>query len=87
MLTAAGVGAGDEVVVPAFGNVEVADAVAQGRGATVVFADIDPGDVLPRPRCGEEAVITPRTAALRCRAPLRADRRHGPRLRELGQAA
>ena len=36
MLRAAGVGAGDEVVVPAFGNVEVADAVT-GRGGVRGF--------------------------------------------------
>ncbi|MGW1135886.1 DegT/DnrJ/EryC1/StrS family aminotransferase [Streptomyces griseoluteus] len=41
MLRAAGVGAGDEVVVPAFGNAEVAEAVAL-VGARPVFADIDP---------------------------------------------
>ncbi|MEU7384469.1 MULTISPECIES: DegT/DnrJ/EryC1/StrS family aminotransferase [unclassified Streptomyces] len=41
MLRAAGVGVGDEVVVPAFGNVEVAEAVTQ-VGALPVFADIDP---------------------------------------------
>ncbi|MFI0234968.1 DegT/DnrJ/EryC1/StrS family aminotransferase [Streptomyces sp. NPDC016845] len=41
MLHAAGVGAGDEVIVPAFGNPEVADAVVEA-GATPVFADIDP---------------------------------------------
>jgi hypothetical protein len=41
MLRAAGVGVGDEVIVPAFGNVEVAEAVTQ-VGASAVFADIDP---------------------------------------------
>ncbi|MCW5254671.1 MULTISPECIES: DegT/DnrJ/EryC1/StrS family aminotransferase [unclassified Streptomyces] len=41
MLRAAGVGVGDEVVVPAFGNVEIAEAVASA-GASPVFADIDP---------------------------------------------
>lgn len=41
MLRAAGVGVGDEVVVPAFGNVEVAEAVTRA-GALPVFADIDP---------------------------------------------
>ncbi|MEU6309100.1 DegT/DnrJ/EryC1/StrS family aminotransferase [Streptomyces chartreusis] len=41
MLRAAGVGVGDEVVVPAFGNVEVAEAVVLA-GALPVFADIDP---------------------------------------------
>ncbi|MEU2295780.1 DegT/DnrJ/EryC1/StrS family aminotransferase [Streptomyces antibioticus] len=62
MLRAAGVGVGDEVVVPAFGNAEVAGAVTL-VGALPVFADIDPvtycldlGAV--------EAVVTPRTAAV-----------------------
>ncbi|MER6533294.1 DegT/DnrJ/EryC1/StrS family aminotransferase [Streptomyces sp900105755] len=41
MLRAAGVGVGDEVIVPAFGNVEVAEAVTLA-GALPVFADIDP---------------------------------------------
>ncbi|MFI7384149.1 DegT/DnrJ/EryC1/StrS family aminotransferase [Streptomyces sp. NPDC049813] len=40
MLQAAGVGDGDEVIVPAFGNPEVAEAVVQA-GAIPVFADID----------------------------------------------
>ncbi|MCX4979253.1 DegT/DnrJ/EryC1/StrS family aminotransferase [Streptomyces sp. NBC_00554] len=62
MLRAAGVGAGDEVIVPAFGNVEVAEAAAEA-GAAVAFADIDPmtycldADAV-------EAVVTPRTAAI-----------------------
>ncbi|GAA2305046.1 DegT/DnrJ/EryC1/StrS family aminotransferase [Streptomyces hawaiiensis] len=62
MLRAAGVGLGDEVVVPAFGNVEVAEAVAKA-GALPVFADIDPTtyclDV-----AAVEAAVTPRTAAV-----------------------
>ncbi|MFJ9037620.1 DegT/DnrJ/EryC1/StrS family aminotransferase [Streptomyces sp. NPDC102406] len=41
MLQAAGVGAGDEVIVPAYGNPEVAEAVVQA-GAAPHFADIDP---------------------------------------------
>ena len=41
MLRAAGVGVGDEVIVPAFGNVEVAEAATQ-VGVSAVFADIDP---------------------------------------------
>ncbi|QTE01292.1 DegT/DnrJ/EryC1/StrS family aminotransferase [Streptomyces cyanogenus] len=62
MLRAAGVGAGDEVVVPAFGNVEVAEAVTL-TGALPVFADIDPvtycldADAV-------EAAVTSRTAAV-----------------------
>ncbi|MEW2162351.1 DegT/DnrJ/EryC1/StrS family aminotransferase [Streptomyces sp. NPDC007084] len=62
MLRAAGVGTGDEVIVPAFGNVEVAEAVTQA-GATVVFADIDPATYCLAPRA-VEAVITPRSAAV-----------------------
>ncbi|MFE9771543.1 DegT/DnrJ/EryC1/StrS family aminotransferase [Streptomyces sp. NPDC005931] len=62
MLRAAGVGVGDEVVVPAFGNAEVAEAVALA-GALPVFADIDPVTYCIEP-AAVEAVITPRTAAL-----------------------
>ncbi|WP_323135490.1 DegT/DnrJ/EryC1/StrS family aminotransferase [Streptomyces beihaiensis] len=40
-LRTAGIGSGDEVIVPAYGNAEVAEAVVQ-VGATPVFADIDP---------------------------------------------
>ncbi|MGC9543100.1 DegT/DnrJ/EryC1/StrS family aminotransferase [Streptomyces sp. UG1] len=62
MLRAAGVGVGDEVVVPAFGNIEVAEAVVLA-GARPVFADIDPVtyclDVV-----AVEAVVTQRTAAV-----------------------
>ncbi|MCT9082188.1 DegT/DnrJ/EryC1/StrS family aminotransferase [Streptomyces fulvoviolaceus] len=62
MLRAAGVGVGDEVVVPAFGSVEVAEAVVLA-GALPVFADIDPVtyclDVF-----AVEAAVTPRTAAV-----------------------
>ncbi|EGX61235.1 hypothetical protein SZN_04109 [Streptomyces zinciresistens K42] len=62
MLRAAGVEIGDEVVVPAFGNVEVAEAVVLAGGLPV-FADIDPvtycldADAV-------EAVVTSRTAAV-----------------------
>ncbi|GHD66327.1 MULTISPECIES: DegT/DnrJ/EryC1/StrS family aminotransferase [Streptomyces] len=62
MLRAAGVGVGDEVIVPAFGNVEVAEAVTQ-VGASAVFADIDPvtycldADAV-------EAAVTPRSTAV-----------------------
>ncbi|MEU4170274.1 DegT/DnrJ/EryC1/StrS family aminotransferase [Streptomyces sp. NPDC026665] len=82
MLTAAGVGAGDEVVVPAFGNVELADAVTQA-GATVVFADIDPVTYCLDPDA-VEAVMTPQTRALVVvhRFGRTADM---ARLRELGQ--
>jgi dTDP-4-amino-4,6-dideoxygalactose transaminase len=62
MLRAAGVGVGDEVIVPAFGNADVAEAVTLA-GALPVFADVDPvtycldADAV-------EAAVTPRTAAL-----------------------
>ncbi|MCS0605774.1 DegT/DnrJ/EryC1/StrS family aminotransferase [Streptomyces sp. LP11] len=62
MLRAAGVGVGDEVVVPAFGNVEVAEAVTQA-GALAVFADIDPLTYCLDPGA-VEAVLTPRTAGV-----------------------
>jgi len=62
MLRAAGVGLGDEVVVPAFGNAEVAEAVALAGGLPV-FADIDPLTYC-LDTSAVEAVITPRTAAV-----------------------
>ncbi|MBD0418072.1 DegT/DnrJ/EryC1/StrS family aminotransferase [Streptomyces sp. TRM S81-3] len=62
MLRAAGVGVGDEVVVSAFGNVEVAEAVAL-IGAQPVFADIDPVSYCLDAGAVESAV-TPRTAAV-----------------------
>ncbi|MFF3204122.1 DegT/DnrJ/EryC1/StrS family aminotransferase [Streptomyces sp. NPDC002962] len=62
MLRAAGVGVGDEVVVPAFGNVEVAEAVAL-VGALPVFADVDPVTYCLDP-AAVAAVVTPRTAAV-----------------------
>ncbi|MFF5159275.1 DegT/DnrJ/EryC1/StrS family aminotransferase [Streptomyces sp. NPDC000348] len=62
LLRAAGVGVGDEVVVPAFGNVEVAKAVAMA-GALPVFADIDPATYCLEP-AAVEAAVTPRTAAV-----------------------
>ncbi|MEU0334700.1 DegT/DnrJ/EryC1/StrS family aminotransferase [Streptomyces sp. NPDC006193] len=62
MLRAAGVGAGDEVVVPAFGNVEVAEAVTLA-GAVPVFADIEPATYCVDPDA-VQAAITARTAAV-----------------------
>ncbi|MFE9833520.1 DegT/DnrJ/EryC1/StrS family aminotransferase [Streptomyces sp. NPDC005551] len=62
MLRAAGVGAGDEVIVPAFGNVEVAEAVTLA-GAIPVFADIDPATYCLDALAVED-VVTPRTAAV-----------------------
>lgn len=62
MLRAAGVGVGDEVVVPAFGNIEVAEAVTL-VGALPVFADIDPVTYC-LDACAVEAAVTSRTAAV-----------------------
>ncbi|RII09508.1 L-glutamine:scyllo-inosose aminotransferase [Streptomyces sp. YIM 130001] len=62
LLKAAGVGLGDEVVVPAYGNVEVAEA-AVAAGGLPVFADIDPVTYCIDPRA-VQAVLTPRTAAV-----------------------
>ncbi|MBC2908077.1 DegT/DnrJ/EryC1/StrS family aminotransferase [Streptomyces cupreus] len=62
MLRAAGVGVGDEVVVPAFGNTEVAEAVVLA-GALPVFADIDPVTYC-LDASSVEAVVTARTAAV-----------------------
>ncbi|MFE9023734.1 DegT/DnrJ/EryC1/StrS family aminotransferase [Streptomyces sp. NPDC007808] len=62
MLKAAGIGVGDEVVVPAFGNVEVAVSVISA-GALPVFADIDPVTYC-LDAAAVEAVVTPRTAAV-----------------------
>ncbi|MFH8792130.1 DegT/DnrJ/EryC1/StrS family aminotransferase [Streptomyces sp. NPDC017941] len=62
MLRAAGVGSGDEVIVPAYGNAEVAEAVVLA-GAMPVFADIDPLTYCLDP-VAVDAVTTPRTAAV-----------------------
>ncbi|MET7288857.1 DegT/DnrJ/EryC1/StrS family aminotransferase [Streptomyces sp. NPDC005573] len=62
MLRAAGAGAGDEVVVPAFGSVDVAEAVTLA-GARPVFADIDPLTYCLDP-ASVEAAVTSRTAAV-----------------------
>ncbi|MFF1381283.1 DegT/DnrJ/EryC1/StrS family aminotransferase [Streptomyces sp. NPDC058308] len=82
MLRAAGVGAGDEVVVPAYGNAEVAEDVVLA-GAVPVFADIDPASYCLDPQA-VAAVVSPRTAAVVVvhRFGIQADVR---RLRELGQ--
>lgn len=61
-LVAAGVGAGDEVVVPAFTFFATAEAVSH-TGATPVFADIDPATFnLSAPAL--EACVTARTRAV-----------------------
>ncbi|MFH8289933.1 DegT/DnrJ/EryC1/StrS family aminotransferase [Streptomyces sp. NPDC018059] len=62
MLRAAGVGTGDEVVVPAYGNAEIAEAVVRA-GALPVFADIEPATYCLDPDA-VAAVVTPRTAAV-----------------------
>ncbi|MGW9026550.1 DegT/DnrJ/EryC1/StrS family aminotransferase [Streptomyces sp. NPDC055722] len=62
MLKSAGVGHGDEVIVPAFGNIEVAEAVTLA-GATSVFADIDPATYCLDP-AAVEAVVSSQTAAV-----------------------
>ncbi|MFF3943070.1 DegT/DnrJ/EryC1/StrS family aminotransferase [Streptomyces phaeofaciens] len=62
MLRAAGVGVGDEVIVPAYGNADVAGAVTLA-GALPVFADVDPVTYC-LDAAAVEAVVTPRTAAV-----------------------
>ncbi|MFD0317635.1 DegT/DnrJ/EryC1/StrS family aminotransferase [Streptomyces flavalbus] len=62
MLRAAGIGVGDEVVVPAFGNVEVARAVALA-GARPVFAEVDPVTYC-LDASAVDAVVGPRTSAV-----------------------
>jgi perosamine synthetase len=61
-LTTLGIGEGDEVIVPSFTFVAVANAVLQVR-ATPVFAEIDPVTLNLSPEAVERA-ITPRTRAL-----------------------
>ncbi len=62
VLRAAGVGADDEVVVPAFTFIATAEAVSHA-GARPVFADIDPATYNLDP-ASLEAAITPRTRAV-----------------------
>ena len=57
-----GIGPGDEVIVPSFAFIAVANAVLQA-GATPVFADVDPITLNLDPRRVEKA-ITPRTRAI-----------------------
>ncbi len=61
-LSAAGVGAGDEVILPPNTFFATAEAVF-ATGATPVLADVDPGTALLDPDA-VEAAITPRTAAI-----------------------
>ncbi|MFI7337947.1 DegT/DnrJ/EryC1/StrS family aminotransferase [Streptomyces sp. NPDC050085] len=82
MLQAAGVGVGDEVIVPAYGDAEAAEAVVRA-GAAPVFADIDPDTYCIDPTSVAEQVGE-RTAAVVAvhRFGQRAD---VVRLRELGR--
>ena len=61
-IRALGIGEGDEVIVPSFTFIAVANAVRYER-ATPVFVDIDPLTLNIDPAC-VEAVITPRTRAI-----------------------
>ncbi len=61
-LHGAGIGPGDEVIVPSLSFVATANAVRH-CGATPVFADIDPQTYNLDPEAAERA-ITPRTAAI-----------------------
>jgi dTDP-4-amino-4,6-dideoxygalactose transaminase len=62
VLDALGIGAGDEVICPAFTFYATAEAIAR-RGATPVFADIDP-DTLNLDPADVAERITPRTKAI-----------------------
>lgn len=61
-LLAAGIGPGDEVIVPSFTFAATANAVAL-TGATPVFADIEPAYFCLNP-AAVEAAVTPRTAGI-----------------------
>ncbi|MCK7626100.1 DegT/DnrJ/EryC1/StrS family aminotransferase [Streptomyces sp. RS10V-4] len=61
-LRSAGVRAGDEVVVPAYGSADIARAVVES-GALPMFADVDPGSYCLDPEALADAV-TARTAAV-----------------------
>ena len=62
VLDALGIGAGDEVICPAFTFYATAEAIAR-RGATPVFADIDPVTLNLDP-ADVERRITARTKAI-----------------------
>ncbi|MEU5126475.1 DegT/DnrJ/EryC1/StrS family aminotransferase [Streptomyces mobaraensis] len=62
LLAAAGVGFGDEVIVPSYGTTEIADTV-RALGAIPVFADIDAVSYCLAPASVTEA-MTERTAAI-----------------------
>ncbi|HYJ13622.1 MAG TPA: DegT/DnrJ/EryC1/StrS family aminotransferase [Thermomicrobiales bacterium] len=61
-LRALGIGAGDEVIVPAYTFLATATAVLEAN-ALPIFADIDPGTYCIDP-AAVEALITPRTKAI-----------------------
>ena len=61
-VSAAGLGPGQEVVVPAMTFAATANAVAM-QGATPVFADVEPDTLLVSPAAVEES-LTPRTQAV-----------------------
>lgn len=61
-MEAAGIGPGDEVIVPAISFVATATAVSRA-GATPVFVDIEPGSFNIDPACAE-AAAGPRTKAI-----------------------
>lgn len=61
-MKAAGIGTGDEVILPAYGGREVAEAV-RAVGARPVLADIDPRSYCLDP-AAVAAAVTPRTAAV-----------------------
>ena len=61
-LVAAGIGPGDEVIVPTNSFVATAEAVV-AAGATPVFADVEPDTALLDP-ASAEAAVTDRTAAI-----------------------
>jgi dTDP-3-amino-3,4,6-trideoxy-alpha-D-glucose transaminase len=62
VMDAVGIGAGDEVICPAFTFYATAEAIAR-RGATPVFADVDAGTMNLDPE-DVAARITPRTKAI-----------------------
>lgn len=61
-IRALGIGLGDEVIVPSFTFIAVANAVRY-EGAIPVFVDIEPARLNLNPEC-VEAAITPRTRAI-----------------------